>query len=135
MNPHETQTRVHYHDTDQMGIVYYSQYLVYFEIGRTEFLRDHGMVYRDLEASGLRLPVVEVHIRYRHPARYDDMLTIQTWVTQLRRTRIDFSHKILNEAGALLSEGYAVLACVNEQGTPMRLPDEVVALIEPTLST
>ena len=93
------QVRVLYADTDQMGVVNNVHYLRYFEIGRAEYLRDRGTPYKKLEEMGLKFPVVEAHLRYREPARYDDLLDIETEVEDLRAATVQFKYAIRRGAG------------------------------------
>jgi acyl-CoA thioester hydrolase len=104
--------RVRYAETDQMGIVYYGNYPQYFEVARTELLRALGFTYRALEAEGIMLPVRELQIRYRAPARYDDKLRIETEVRDLPQRRITFHHRIFNQQGELLTTGSVELVFV-----------------------
>ncbi|MGH7527497.1 MAG: acyl-CoA thioesterase, partial [Gemmatimonadales bacterium] len=90
----ETQVRVNYSETDQMGVVYHARYLVWLDIARTEHLRLSGVSYRDLEAAGLRLVVSEVAVRYRLPARYDDAIRVRCWVREVASRRIDFGYAV-----------------------------------------
>ncbi len=130
MKRHETEIRVRYSETDQMGVVYNSHFLVYFEIGRTDLLRSSGFAYRGLEARGVFLPVVEAHCRYLRPVRYDDVIVNETWVSRLRHTRIDFGHSLsLKADGRKVAEGRVVLACLDAHGKPRRLPEEVARAI------
>ncbi|MFW6119086.1 MAG: acyl-CoA thioesterase [Planctomycetota bacterium] len=123
--------RVRYAETDQMGVVYNSHFLVYFEVGRTEYLRALGTTYRELEEQGVYLAVVEAHCRYLGPARYDDLLELTTWVERLRPTRIDFAHEVRRkEDGASVAEGRIVLACLDEEGHPRRLPGEITRAVQ-----
>lgn len=116
--------RVRYAETDQMGIVYYGNYPQYFEVARTELLRSLGFTYRSLEAQDIMLPVRELHIRYRAPARYDDLLHIETEVRELPERRITFHHRILNEVGTLLTTGSVELVFVHKKsGRPCGCPD------------
>src|SRR5574341_2377270 len=95
-----TEIRVIYGDTDQMGIVYYANYLRYFEAGRNEFIRSKGLRYRDFETRfSLRLPVVDAQVSYRTPARYDDVLTVETTIEEVRRASARFVYRILREIG------------------------------------
>ena len=87
----ETTLRVRYAETDQMAVVYHSNYIIWFEVGRTEMLRQLGLSYREMEEDGMVLPVVEVKCRYKHPARYDDEITIRTWVAQMELRCCAFS--------------------------------------------
>jgi acyl-CoA thioester hydrolase len=121
------QIRVLYGDVDQMGIVYYANYLRYFEAGRGEFLRAHGRSYRDVEAEGLRLPVIEARVRYKAPARYDDLLRLETELTQTRGATFQFAYSVRREGVELVS-GETLHACVNAQGKPTRVPPDLVAL-------
>ena len=86
--PTDVQTRVRYAETDQMGVVYHSNYIIYFELGRTEAMRRIGITYSELEKRGYGLAVIETGARYRSAARYDDLLTIRTWLRELRTTRL-----------------------------------------------
>ncbi len=116
-------TRVRYADTDQMGVVYYANYLVWFEIGRTEWLRQAGTTYRALEESGIILPVIDVRCEYRQPARYDDEIEIRTRGTLVSGVRVRFDYEIARrETGAVAACGYTVHASVDASGRPRRLP-------------
>ena len=106
----ETQIRVRYAETDQMGVVYYGNYAQYFEVARAESIRQLGYTYRDMEASGVIMPVVELHCRYLRPANYDDLLTVRSTVKELPSGhRIDFHQEVFNEKGKLLTTGRVVL--------------------------
>lgn len=89
-----TRVRVRYKDTDAMGIAYYANYLIWFEVGRTEWMRALGPSYSELEQSGLFLPVIKVSCQYKAPARYDDELTVITWIESLRGVRVAFNYEI-----------------------------------------
>ena len=117
--------RVPYADTDQMGVVYYANYLVYFERLRNELLRRRGMTYKALEEEGFFLPVVEAWCKYREPARYDDLLRIRGWIEPHSRTRIKICCRVEREE-ELLAEGYTVHACINRRGRPERIPSRLV---------
>lgn len=93
-----TEIRVRYAETDAMGIVYYANYLVWFELGRTEWIRAHGLTYRELEEGGIRLPVVEAHCTYRASARYDDLVRLETTVTALTPVRVSFAYRATRAA-------------------------------------
>ena len=86
--------RVNYSETDQMGVVYHARYLVWLDVARCDYLRHTGTSYRDLEQSGLRLAVSEVNIRYRQPARYDDLVRVRCWVRDLASRRVDFGYAV-----------------------------------------
>jgi acyl-CoA thioester hydrolase len=105
-----TQVRVRYAETDQMNIVYYGNYAQYFEVGRVESIRQLGYTYKDMEASGVIMPVVEMNVRYLRPATYDDLLTIKSQVRELPTDyRIDFYQEVFNEQGKMLTSGKVVL--------------------------
>jgi len=105
-----TQIRVRYAETDQMNVVYYGNYAQYFEVGRVESIRQLGIVYKDIEASGVIMPVVEMHVRYLRSATYDDLLTVKTTLRELPENyRIEFFQDVYNEQGKLLAAGRVVL--------------------------
>jgi acyl-CoA thioester hydrolase len=125
-----TRIRVIYGDSDQMGVVYYANYLRYFEAGRNEFIRAKGLRYRDFEERyGLVLPVAEAHVSYRSPARYDDLLTVEVALAETRRASARFEYRILREDGELLATGHTVHACVDRDGKVRRLPAELIAAL------
>ncbi len=131
MKAHTTEVRVRYSETDQMGLVYNSHLLVYFEVARVEYLRALGVAYRDLEEMGCLLPVIEAHCTYTGQARYDDVLEVVTWVDRLRPTRIDFRHRVRRRSDAApIAEGHVVLACLGKDMRPRRLPSEVTDAVE-----
>jgi acyl-CoA thioester hydrolase len=106
----ETQIRVRYAETDQMNVVYYGNYAQYFEVGRAESIRQLGFTYKDMEAMGVIMPVVEMNCRYLRPAHYDDLLTIKTIVKELPEAhKIEFYQEVFNEAGKLLTVGKVTL--------------------------
>lgn len=112
-----TQLRVRYAETDQMNVVYYGNYAQYFEVGRVESIRQLGFTYKDVEESGLIMPVVELHTRYLRPATYDELLTIKTQVRELPVSfRIEFFQEVYNEQHRLLAAGRVVLYFL-EKGT------------------
>jgi acyl-CoA thioester hydrolase len=122
MSSGEIQIRVRYAETDRMGLLHHANYLVFFEQARTELLRDQGATYRDMEDSGYLLVLTRVEVRYRKPARYDDVLTIRTHVERVTFVRIDHRYEVLRD-GDLLAEGSSTLACVDRDGRPQALPD------------
>ena len=122
-----TQIRVIYGDTDQAGVVYYGNYLRFFEASRNEFLRAKGLRYRDFEADySMRLPVVEAQVSYKQPARYDDLLTIEIWLAEVRRASARFEYRLLR-GEELLATGHTVHACVDLDGRVQRMPKELLA--------
>ena len=119
--------RVIYGDTDQMGVVYYANYLRYFEAARNEFIRAKGLRYRDLETEHeLRLPVVEASVQYRSPARYDDLVTVEIALGQARRASARFDYRVLR-GEELLATGHTVHACTGPDGRVRRLPGDLLA--------
>ena len=120
------QIRVIYGDTDQMGVVYYANYLRYFEASRNEFIRAKGLLYRDFELElRLMLPVVEAGVHYHKPARYDDLLTVEIALTQVRRASARFAYRIVRD-GEVLATGHTVHACVDPEGRVQRMPKELL---------
>lgn len=123
----ETRTRVRYGETDQMGVVYHANYFLYFEMGRTEYMRERGFAYADLERQGIYLAVVEATCRYKAGAKYDDMIVIRTRVEKTTNVTITFHYEVFREAdNVLLVEGSTTLACLNEENRPRRLPPHVI---------
>ena len=127
-----TKLRILYGDTDRMGVVYYANYLRFFEAGRNELIRAKGARYRDIEArTGLGLPVVEAHCRYAKPARYDDVVRVETRVEEIRRASVRFAYQVFrDDDGTLLAEGHTVHAVIDRDMKPVRLPEELRALLE-----
>ena len=123
--------RVLYGDTDQMGVVYYANYLRFAELGRNEYIRAKGMPYKDIEQKfRIHLPVVEAQLKYAQSARYDDLLRIETTVDEVRRVSLRFNYRILRATDdGLLVHGHTVHACITFEGKPTRLPAEVVSLL------
>jgi len=122
-----TRLRVIYGDTDQMGVVYYANYLRYFEAGRNEYIRAKGLRYRDFEERfGLRLPVAEAGVSYKQPARYDDLVDVEITIAEVRRASARFEYRLLRE-GTLLATGHTVHACVDLDGKLRRMPEELVS--------
>lgn len=116
-----TQITVRYAETDMMGIVYHGSYLPWFEIGRTTLLKEQGIVYRQLEAEGYRLPVIEVAIKYHRPAFYDDTVTVVTTLREKPGLRIRLEYEIYN-GGELLVTAHTGHAFIDKQGRPVRPP-------------
>ena len=127
---HDTKIRVRYKDTDRMGVVYYGNYLTFFEVGRAELMRDIGSPYSKLEADGYHLVVIEAVARYHANVGYDSLVTVKSRIAELRGARIRFDYRVVSEDGNLLVSGHTVHACVNSNQKPMRIPAGVKALIE-----
>ena len=121
-----TTLRVRYAETDQMGVVYYANYLVWFEVARTDLLRNQGWSYRAMEESGVVLPVIEAQCHYRRPARYDEVMEIRTEARILSPVRMEFCYEVTasGQAGVVAS-GRTVHAAVSRDGRPCRLPAQV----------
>lgn len=132
---HRITCRVLYGDTDAGGVVYNANYLRYFEIGRTELMREWVCSYRDIEKLGLILPVTECYTRFKAPAFYDDLLTIETSLTELKKITCRFCYKITREEAGhqrpkLLVKGYTVHASVNKDGRLTSLPDDITEKLQ-----
>jgi acyl-CoA thioester hydrolase len=125
--------RVRYAETDQMGVVYYANYFIWFEIARTDLLRHAGWNYRDMENQGFLLPVIEAGCKYRQPAKYDDELGISTEGTLLSAARVKFEYELTRRADAVvLASGFTVHASLDKAGRPCRLPERIRQIFEPS---
>ena len=123
--------RVRYAETDQMGVVYYANYLVWFEVARTDWLRAVGWTYREMEQNGVALPVIEAHAEYRRAARYDDELEIRTTAQLLTPVRIRFDYEVWRSGEeAPLATGHTIHAAMDPSGRPCRLPAPVQDLVK-----
>ena len=119
----EYKIRIRYAETDQMGYVYYGNYAAFYEVARTEMLRQTGISYKQLEDDGVMLPVIELHTRYFQPARYDDLITIRTTIRERPGVRIKFEYDVFNEQGDLLNSGMTQLVFVDiKKNKPCRAP-------------
>ena len=128
----ETQIRVRYGETDQMGYVYYGHYAMYYEVGRVEALRQLGFTYRELEDMGVMMPVLESHIRYLKPAYYDELLTITVSIPKMPGVKMEFNYEIKNESEEIINEGETTLVFLDKtSGKPIRLPGVMRQLFEP----
>ncbi len=128
----ETQVRVRYGETDKMGVVYYGNYPLYFEVGRTALMREFNLTYRSIENNGIILPVTELQIKYHHPAVYDDLLTIRTTIPVMPAVRILFNYEIINEIGKLVVTGNTTLIFMNNNTRkPTRPPVVFIEKIKP----
>ncbi len=113
-----------YCETDQAGVIHHTVYPVWFEMGRTELLRANGLAYRDLEKDGVLFVVAEMTVKYRRPCFYDEPLDLTTTCTRITAARIEHSYQLKRPTtGLLLAEGTTILACVDPQGKPRRIPD------------
>ena len=130
MLKNQTTYRVIYGDTDQMGVTYYANYLRWFEMGRTELMRQAGMPYNVVENDGLYFPVIEVHCRYRSPARFDDVVSVETTIGEVERAAVRFDYILhRQEDSHLLASGWTRHACVNSSGRPTRFPAKYSTLL------
>ena len=127
---HPYRHRVLYGDTDQMGVVYYANYLRFFEGARNEWIRALGIPYREIEARGIMLPVYEASVQYLRPAKYDDLLDIHLAVSHTR-VKIRFEYKVRRAEGdEVLALGHTVHVCVGKEGKPTRAPDWLLQALE-----
>ena len=118
--------RVRYAETDQMGMVYHANYLVWFEVARTDLLRQFGWTYREMEQAGVRLPVIEAHCTYRRPARYDDEIEVRAVGRLLSPVRMEFSYEVvLTKDGTTAAVGTTRHAALTPDGRPCRLPARI----------
>jgi len=115
--------RVIYADTDAMGIVYHTNYIRWFEVGRTELFRDMGILYTEVEAAGFNLPMTQVYCHYLLPTRYDDLVMVETEIEYLKRASMKFAYLLWDEKREkLITEGYTVHACTDRDGKIIRIP-------------
>ena len=125
MKGHTIQLRVRYEETDQMGVVYYSKYLVWFEIARTEFFREKGVEYRRIEEEDkVFIPVVEAYCRYRASLRYDDLVDVTTKLAEVGKTRVVFEYEVTS-GGKVKATGRTSHAFVDKDGAPIPVPDKI----------
>lgn len=128
--PFISEFRVRYSETDQMGVVYHAEYLVWCEVGRTDYIRACGLPYSDLERRGTILAVAEASIRYHAPARYDDLIRVETSLTDVRSRAITFEYVIRNSARDKLATARTLLVSLDPTGKPVPLPQDVRDLME-----
>ena len=118
--------RVRYAETDQMGVAWHGNYFAWFEVGRTDLLRHLGTTYREMEALGLRLPVIDCHAEYRRPARYDDDLEVLTRLRKMGGARLEFEYEVRRSGqDDVLARGATIHASTDPAGRPRRLPEEL----------
>ncbi len=124
MKKSATKTRVRYSETDQMGVVYHGNYAQFFELGRTEWLRSLGVTYKNMEVSGIMLPVISLNCNFIKSALYDDVLTIHTFLKKEPLVKIEFDYEIKNQDAELICTGNTVLAFMNSETLkPIRCPE------------
>src|SRR5882724_2442492 len=126
----ESRVKVRYAETDQMGVVYYANYFIWFEVGRSQYCNDRGFSYRDMEReTGLFLIVAEASCRYKNPARYEDELIIRTRVTELTRRTLRFSYEIERLDKAAVATGETLHVLINAAGRPSSFPEKYLSLL------
>lgn len=129
MRIHSVDLRVRYQETDQMGIVYYANYYVWFEVARTEYLRNLGYPYRNFERDGAYLVVVNSSCQYKQPAHYDDLITVKSWISSIKNTSFTFEYEV--ERGKdILATGKTAHVFINKDGKPVKIPLKIRELIE-----
>jgi acyl-CoA thioester hydrolase len=128
---HESNVRVRYGETDQMGYCYYGNYATYFEVGRVEAMRSIGMSYKAIEESGKMLPVISYNIDFYSPAYYDDLLTIKTTITQLEGAKLYFNYEICNALNVTLCKASTTLVFINAiSKKPTQAPKELIEILK-----
>ena len=125
-----TELRVRYAETDQMGVAHHASYPVWFEVGRTEWLRSRGLSYAEIEASGYYLMLAALRVDYRRAARYDDVLRLETGVLEVKSRKLTFGYRLLRE-GALLASGLSEHFATDKAYRPVRLPQDVLNILTP----
>jgi acyl-CoA thioester hydrolase len=123
----ETRLRVRYAETDAMGIVHHSSYVVWFEAGRSDWMRLTGRGYADFERDGYYLPVTELTVRYLAPLRYDDVATVRTWVGEMRSRQVRFEYEVSDESGRICATGRSTHICTSREGRVAALPQTLLA--------
>ncbi len=128
---HESKLRVRYAETDQMGVVHHGNYPIFLEEARTTWLREMGISYKEMEQSGIGLPITHINLRYKNSALYDDVLTIKTIMRKLPNVRLEFDYEIYNEANDLLVNATTELVFINmENKRPTRAPKYFIEALE-----
>ncbi len=130
MDVNRIKVRVYYEDTDFGGVVYYAKYLRYMEQGRTEFFREKGINLAECQENGFVFAVTDVHIKYKASARYDDLLEVETALTEVRKASMTFDTKIYNPHGTLLITSITKVACMNGRGRATRIPVEIMEKLD-----
>ncbi len=131
MFTHKATSRVIYGDTDNMGVAYHGNYLRWFEIGRAEMFRSLGLTYKTIESRGVYLPVSEAYCKYKSPARYDDLLVIETAIDDSVRGGVKFNYTVSSEdGGKIFAKGYTKHACVDDKGRVVRPPAFLKTIID-----
>lgn len=135
MNSFDAKIRVEYHHTDQMGIVHHSNYIKFFEVARTEWLRAVGLTYAEMERRGVMMPIVEVQVKYRMPAYYDELITVRAIVDGLPKARMTFRYEIRGEDGRDIATGMTTLGFIDKTTRrPQRAPQWLMEVLERELT-
>ena len=127
MNEHSIEIRVRYSETDAMGLLHHSNYLTYFEVGRTELFRQQGGSYRRMEELGLFFVVAKINVQFRRPARYDDLLQLKTRIDRLTPVKLEHFYE-LSRQGEILAEAQTLMACVDANGEVQRIPPDLAQM-------
>ena len=131
MKSFDAQIRVEYHHTDQMGIVHHSNYVKFFEVARTEWLRAIGLTYAEMERRGVMMPITEVQVKYRQPAYYDELITVRAMVEEMPMARMTFTYEISGEDGRAIGSGLTTLGFIDSTTRrPQRAPQWLVEVLE-----
>lgn len=131
MESHSTEIRVRYKETDQMGIVYHSNYLVWMEVARVEYLRSRGHTYKQMESDGIFLPVKQVQVTYKTPARFDDIIIAEAYIDEYRKASIKIGYRMTRKSdGAEIAGGYTIHPFVNREGKILRFDEKLKAYFE-----
>ena len=134
MKPHKTKIRVRYEETDRMGVVYYGNYFIWFEVARTELFRSLGISYREIEEKdGLYLVVASARCDYKLPATYDDIVTVETNLIALKNTSIVFEYT-LKRGGSIIAKGESSHVFTNKKGRPVKMPEKIKSALSPKQS-
>ena len=127
----ETKIRVEYHHTDQMGVVHHSNYVKFFEVARTEWLRASGLTYAEMERRGVMMPIVDVAVKYRNPALYDELLSVTAFVDESPKARMVFRYEVRGEDGREIASGSTTLGFIDkETRRPMRAPQGLLEVVK-----
>lgn len=127
----ETKIRVEYHHTDQMGVVHHSNYVKFFEVARTEWLRANGLTYAEMECRGVMMPIVDVAVKYRNPALYDELLSVTAFVDEAPMARMTFRYEVRGEDGRDIASGSTTLGFIDkETRRPVRAPQWLLEVIK-----
>lgn len=127
----ETKIRVEYHHTDQMGIVHHSNYVKFFEVARTEWLRAMGITYAEMERRGVMMPIVDVAVKYRNPALYDELISVTAFVDEAPMARMTFRYEVRGEDGREIASGSTTLGFIDSQTRrPVRAPQWLLEVIK-----